>query len=170
MEKLKIELTQKWDKNAWGGGSRADGSDPGTGWVLAVLKSAFIQGCNSDFSVDLAKVTGEGVKYDSIVDKLFVRRVPEILRTHIFPRFRRTWGLEDVVEACDEEGIALDVDTPGDSKILYDEFLKVVNFLRKKEEREGDEEEKEDEDEDDEENEGTEDETKDKEESDDADI
>ena len=129
VEKLKIELARE----------EADG------WVLAVLKSAFIQGSNSDFSIDdLATNNGHNVKYDNLVDKLYIRRMPEILRTHIFPRFEKTYLLKDIIKASDEEGVFLDSEAPGDCKIVYDEFLKIVSNLRVKEKEgggEGDEEE-----------------------------
>ena len=122
VEKLKIELARE----------EADG------WVLAVLKSAFIQGSNSDFSIDdLATNNGHNVKYDNLVDKLYIRRMPEILRTHIFPRFEKTYLLKDIIKASDEEGVFLDSEAPGDCKIVYDEFLKIVSNLRVKEKEGG---------------------------------
>jgi len=114
-------------------------------WTLAVLQSAFIQGCNSDFSIDMDKVTGENIKYDSIIDKLYIRRVPEVVRSHIFPRFRRVWGVKDVIKACEEEGIILDGENPADTLIVYDEFLKLVNWLRKEDEENEETEDKEEE-------------------------
>lgn len=94
-----------------------------SGWYSLVVKCAFVQGAN----MDLAGLTDTTTKYSDIEDKMYLRRVPEVLRSHLTPSI--TKGVEEVKAACDEAGIWYDEEDWGGSKIGEHDFVKIVERL-----------------------------------------
>ena len=56
--------------------------------------------------MDLAGLTDTTTKYADIEDKMYLRRVSEVLRAHLTPSLAK--GAEEVKAACDEAGVWYD--------------------------------------------------------------
>ena len=94
------------------------------GWYSLVVKCAFIQGSN----MDLAGLSETTMKYSDIVDMMYARRIPEVLRAHLTPGLSK--GMDEVQKACDEAGIWYDDKDFGGSKIGEADFFNLVGRLQ----------------------------------------
>ena len=107
------------------------------GWQGAVLKAAFIVGCNlDDFDPETIRKEGGRVRhYVDVVDKIRVRRMPEVVRNHLFPKIANV-RLEEVRALCEKNDIWYDRESVGDTKLGFDEFYIIVKGLREMKEEE----------------------------------
>ncbi|GMH95809.1 hypothetical protein TrST_g12217 [Triparma strigata] len=96
------------------------------GWQSIVIKSAFIQGANMDLA-GLASSTA--TKYSEIIDKLYLRRIPEVVRAHLHPSLMNV-SMKDVRDACDGCGVWYDEEGFEESKVGEEDFYKIVTKLR----------------------------------------
>ncbi len=102
------------------------------GWRGMVVKAAFLQGCNRDFTTSTAVDT---VKWDELVDRIYLRRIPEIVRAHMYPSIGSV-SMSELQGVCDKLVVWYDEDDFGGSKVGFDDFYRIVAELEEKRVRE----------------------------------
>ncbi|GMH93429.1 hypothetical protein TL16_g12625 [Triparma laevis f. inornata] len=127
IEKVKVEPVRaeverlKSELNAVSAGEGMSG-----GWQSVVMKSAFLQGSNMDLA---GLVDSKATRYSDITDKLYLRRVAEVVRAHLFPAITNV-GMKEVRDACDGCGVWYDEEGFEESKVGEEDFYKIVKQLR----------------------------------------